>query len=102
MIKDLGVIYKGASITYAWDWSGYASKKGTSVNSAPWSTDSSAISLSDESLTGSKASAKFTATQTGCALIACNAVFADGDDDFAYFKLTVLDPKCEGGGSSDY
>lgn len=102
MIKDIGVVYKGASLTYEWDWNNYLARKGTSASSSAWSTDNGAITIANDSLASGKAAVQITGAYEGCAILKNNVVFADGDDDFAYFKVTVVDPECEGASNTDY
>lgn len=102
MIKNLGDIYKGSSITYGLDWNNYLTNKGTTATTSTWSTNDSAVSLASDSLASGISSVQITGAQTGCAIVKNNVVFADGDDDFAYFKVNVVDPECEGSTVSDY
>lgn len=84
-------------VTYKWDFSREASRRGTTVSSAAWTKQSGdTVTIANAALASSVASAEITGGNRGISIIKTVCTFADGTKSAKMLKITVLDPQDDG------
>ncbi len=94
--------YTGESSNYSVDYSVLTGRLSTTVSSVTWSVECGTASISNETLSGSVASALVTTNTEGHSLIKLVAELVDGQKDVFYFKIKTLDPTCKQSSSGRY
>lgn len=80
---------------YKVDFSSSATARGTTVDSATWSSEGAQLlTIANESVTSGIATADVSSEGSGFATLKCVATYADGNTESAYVRIRVEDPEC--------
>lgn len=79
---------------YAVDFSSSATDRGTTVSSVAWSSEGSrSLTISNETLTDSVASADITSDWSGNGVVRVRATYASGNQESMYFHIKFKEPR---------
>lgn len=89
----------GESVEYQVDFSRIATNRGVTITGATWEAVDGSVTITNETLTVSKAKASLAMANAGKGLVKVSAIQSDGNTRVSYIAIKAVDPR---GSTGDY